>query len=74
MPKKLFRIEQHSSIDKSFKITGPLGLEVDNDDVDVDEQALLSRQVVRVLNEHWEDSEYGDFRTRYEKFLKRRNK
>lgn len=48
-----FRISSHTNYDKSFDITGPLRLTVDNDDVDTAAVDVLVEQVVKVLNEHW---------------------
>lgn len=58
MAEKLFKIEPHTHIDKSFQIQTPehnLNLAVDYDDVDHKEADRLARKVVAILNAHWEE-------------------
>lgn len=56
MKKKLFVIETHDGADKSFQIYGAdIDLIIDYDDVNHDQVDKMSRKLVRILNEHWED-------------------
>lgn len=50
----LFTIEPHDYYDKEFLIEGPIQLFVDYDDVDHQEQNMLAKKVVEILNKHWE--------------------
>lgn len=49
----MWKIEPHTSIDKSFIISGPLELKIDYDDVDHDYQDLIAQMVVDLLNYNW---------------------
>lgn len=51
---KPFKIEKHTTVDKSFRIIGPdIDLIVDFDDVDHAEINRLARRVTHILNENW---------------------
>lgn len=51
----LWKIPEHSETDKSFEISGPIGLKVDYDDVDHEEVDAVTEKVVRILNKHWDE-------------------
>lgn len=55
MTQRLFTIESHSMIDKSFSIEGPDGfaMMVDYDDVDHEFVDLMTDAVVETLNTNW---------------------
>lgn len=60
-PPKPFLITPHDGSDKEFNIvcTAPAGgiyIIVDYDDVDHKATDRLARKIVRILNEHWNDS------------------
>lgn len=57
MPSKPFRIEPHTTADKSFNIVGPdeFCLKVDFDDVDHKTQNFNARKAVAILNEYWDN-------------------
>jgi len=71
---ELFRVAPHRDIDKFFMVEGPINLRVDNDDVDAEEQDILSRQVVRILNDNWNDGKYAGFRAQLARLEGRRGK
>lgn len=48
-----WKIQEYHSYDKSFVIDGPLPLIIDNDDVWHPGVALLSQQIVDILNNNW---------------------
>lgn len=55
MPKKLFKIEPHTTIDKRFNIVNDeITLIVDYDDVNHKEVDKAARKLVKILNEHWD--------------------
>lgn len=64
-----WKIEEHSSIDKIFVISGPLKLEIDYDDVDQEEVDFLAKEVEGVLRNFWKLSGAAE---RYEEFKKQR--
>ena len=55
--KRIFVVGKHTTVDKEFVIEGPIELIVDYDDVNHKEVDQLSRKVVQILNEHWEESQ-----------------
>lgn len=62
-PKRHFRLSEVSGDWKDLFVTCDSAdrfvLTVDNDDVDGYEVACLTRKLIRVLNDHWDDKEYA---------------
>lgn len=57
MKKKIWKIEKHSMVDKSFKIYGPgdFTMIIDFDDVNHKEVNKITRKIVKILNRFWNE-------------------
>ena len=54
----MFRVQDHTESDKQFRIINDVDVElfVDYDDVDHETTDVVVEEVVRILNEHWDQS------------------
>jgi hypothetical protein len=59
---KIFAIQPHTQVDKKFSIEGPIELIIDYDDVSHDEVDKLTVKVARILNAHWNDVEWLEYK------------